>query len=420
MKIELPYGQGSIKFSIPDTKVLGILDNAAPARGNAKKLLLKSLRQKTFPFRKKKAVIVVPDSTRHAYLKEILPILTEKLASPGRSIDIIIATGLHKKHTPEQVLKLLGGSIVKKYKVLHHDPSEAGVADLGTTKYGVPVTLDKALLNYDLIVSVGIVEPHLYAGYSGGAKTIAIGLAGADTINATHSIQFLDDPVTNVGSLKGNKFQETLWHCIEKLPPIFAVNIVSDQDGKALKIFCGPVKEVFEKSAAFAKKVFEVEASGSCDIAICGVGYPKDVNLYQASRAMNYVLSIGKPVVKKGGVVIIAAELKDGIGQSMAEKRFYDELKNMPAPSEFIAHIRKDNCIAGEHRAYMAAKAMVDHKIMFVNLSPKSYMEGLPFKFFNSIENALQAAEEITGSDSKIYIIPHALATIARTKAIFA
>lgn len=420
MKIELPYGVNSIKFSLPAAMVLGVLNNKEHERGNAKKLLLRSLRQKDFPFRKKKAVIVVPDSTRYAHLNEILPVLTEKLTSPGRSIDIIIATGLHKKHTPEQVMKLLGGPIAKRYRILHHDPSEGGVTKFGATKYDVPVTLDKALLNYDLIISVGVVEPHLYAGYSGGAKTIAIGLAGADTINATHSIKFLDDPATNIGSLGGNKFQETLWHILDNLPPVFSVNTVNDQDGKALKIFCGPVKDVFEKSAAFAKEVFEIESADICDIAICGIGYPKDVNLYQASRAINYVLGVDRPVVKKGGVIIIAAELKDGIGESMAENRFYEELKNMTSAAEFINRIKKDNCVAGEHRAYMVARAMADYKIMFVNLSLKSYMEGLPIKFYDNMETAVRSAEEIVGKDPKAYIIPHALATIARSKAIFA
>jgi nickel-dependent lactate racemase len=419
MKINLPYGNGSIGFSLPDKRVLGILQNKELEHKNVRKLLLKSLRQKDVPFRKKKVLVVVPDATRSAHLKEILPILMEKITSPGRSIDIIIATGLHKKHTPDQIQRLLGAPIMKHHKILQHDPSEGSCVNFGKTKYDVPATLDKALLNYDFIISIGVVEPHLYAGYSGGAKTIAIGLAGADTINATHSIKFLDDPATNIGSLKGNIFQQTLWHLLENIPPVFSINTVNDQDGKALKIFCGPVKDVFEKSVDFAAKVFEVEAAQMCDIAICGVGYPKDINLYQASRAINYVLSVDRPVVKKGGLIIVAAELKDGMGKSLTENRFYEELKKMRSAEEFIGHIMKEGCIAGEHRAYVVAKAMVDYKIMFVNSTHMDFMDGLPFKFFKDMESALQAAENIAGIDSKIYVIPHALATIAKARVNF-
>ncbi|MDP3790993.1 MAG: nickel-dependent lactate racemase [Candidatus Omnitrophota bacterium] len=414
MKINLPYGNSSIGLILPDDRVLGVLQNDEFERKNIRKLLIRSLRRSDLPFRKKRVLVVVPDATRSAHLKEMLPILMEKLSTPGRSIDIMIATGLHKRHTPEQLQRLLGAPIVKHHKILHHDPSENSVMDLGRNKYDVPITLDKAILNYDFIISIGVIEPHLYAGYSGGAKTIAIGLAGEATINATHSIKFLDDPATNIGSVKENKFQETLWDALKNIPPIFSINTVNNQDGKALKVFCGPVKDVFEKSIDFARRVFEVSVTKTCDIAICGVGYPKDINLYQASRALNYVLSVDSPVVRKGGVVIVAAQLRDGIGQSPSEKRFYDELKKITSPESFISHIRTEGCIAGEHRAYMVAKAMMNHKVMFVTTLGKDFMEGLPFKFYRSIEQAVKAAEDIIGKNSKIYVIPHALATIAR------
>ena len=414
MNIDLPYGAKSIRFSVSEDRVIGVLQNIYPGRKSVKKLIIKSLRQKNIHFRKKKVLIVVPDSTRSAHLKDILPVLIQSIKTPSHTIDIIIATGIHKKHTPEQVAKLLGPSVSRRYKILHHDPSGAGITSFGNTKYGVPATLDKAVLKYDFIISVGVVEPHLYAGYSGGAKTVAIGLAGEETINATHIIKFLDDPGTNIGSVTGNKFQETLWHIIGNIPPVFSVNTVNDQDGKALKVFCGDVKDVFEKSVDFARKVFGVDVKQQCDIAICGIGYPKDINLYQASRAMNYVLNVDRPVLRKGGVLIIAAELKDGLGDSAAERRFYDELKKMKSAQDFISRIRNEGCIAGEHRAYMVAKALAEYNVIFVTIVKKSFMDGLPFKFYTNIEAALAEAEGIVGKNSKIYVIPRSLATIPR------
>jgi len=414
MNIDLPYGNGAVSFSLPDERVLGILQNRGFDRKNIKKLLLKGLRQKDIPFRKKKILIVVPDATRSAHLKEILPVVIENISLPGRTIDIIVATGLHKKHMPQQLRKLLGGRITKRHKIFQHDPFERSGVDFGRTAHDIPVTLNKAVLKYDFIMSIAVTEPHLYAGYSGGAKTIAIGLAGVATINATHSIKFLDDPGTGIGSLKGNKFQETLWHVLKNAPPVFAINTVNDQDGEALKIFCGPVKDVFEKSTEFAKKVFEVKVEKKCDIAICGIGYPKDINLYQASRALNYVLSVDSPVVRRGGVVIVAAELKDGYGSSSVENRFYDELKSMGSPGDFINRIKIKDCVAGEHRVYMVAKTLADYNIMFVTAVKKDFMQDLPFKFYRSVADALNAAEDIVGKKSKIYVIPRALATIPR------
>ncbi len=415
MIVNIPCGDSALTVLLHGGALIGILDNKKKVCANVKKLLLKSLRQKEIPFSKKKVLIVVPDATRSAHLKEILPILLDKISIPSRTIDIIIATGLHKAPTYGQVESLLGSSVLRRCKVLQHDAFKGSMMNFGQTKYGVPVTLNESLKDYDYIISIGVIEPHLYAGYSGGAKTIAIGLAGHPTINATHSIKFLDNPAVTIGSLEGNIFQETLWHIIENVEPVFSINTVNNSDGKALKIFSGPTSNVFHKGSEFAKNVFEVRVKEKADIVICGIGRPKDVNLYQASRAVNYVLSVDSPVVRKGGVVIVAAELRDGIGNSPAEKRFYEELKNMCSPADFVNRIKINGCIAGEHRAYMVAKALLDYNVIFVTKENKSFMEGLPFRYFHHISDALQFAQTLAGKGAlKIYAIPRALATIAR------
>lgn len=418
MKIQIPYGDRTLKIDLPESRIAGILKNRRFSGKNVKALVTKSLegaKLKDLIAGKKKILIVVPDATRSAHLKEILAVLLNRIAAKSRKIDIIIATGLHKTHTIGELASLLGKSILKRCAVLQHDPSEESVIHLGMTEYAVPITLDKNLFNYDFLISVGVIEPHLYAGYSGGAKTIAIGLAGEETINATHGIRFLDDPAVNIGSLKDNPFQETLKEISERIPPVFSINTVNDPDGKAVKIFSGAVKDVFRAGAEFAQKVFEVRAKKRADIAICGIGYPKDINLYQASRAINYILNVDKPVIRKGGVVIIAAELRDGVGNSPAERRFYNELGNIYSPRDFINRVKRNGCVAGEHRAYMVAKALADYNVIFVTEgSDKDYMSGLPFKHYNDISEALNYSDSITGENSRVYVIPRALATIAK------
>lgn len=414
MTINIPYGHSDLKILLPENRVLGILQNKVSAPNSMNKMLLKALRHEKFPFRKKKALIIVPDTTRSAHLRDILPVLLEKISVPSRSVDIIIATGMHKRHTHEQVEKLLGSAALKQCRVIHHDPYGKSIVNFGKTKYGVPAALNKAVIEHDLLISIGIIEPHLYAGYSGGAKTIAIGLAGEETINATHSIKFLDNPAVGIGSLKENPFQETLWHIVDNIAPVYSINTVNDADGKALKVFAGNVKDVFKKGTDAAKDVFEIKVKTEADIVICGIGYPKDINLYQASRAINYIASVDKPVIRKGGVIIVAAELKDGVGESFAEKRFYDELKGMRSPKDFVSRVSIEGCVAGEHRAYMVAKVLSDYNVIFVGKEHKGFMEGLPFKYFGNMPDAVSFAGNITGKDPKIYIVPRALATIAK------
>lgn len=416
MMVNIPCGNGTLAFPVRESSLLGILENKNRVSANAKKLVLKTLRQRDIPFSKKKVLIVVPDATRSAHLREILPPILENISAPSRTIDIIIATGLHKPHNYERVRDLLGSAVLKSYKVFQHDALKGTMIDFGRTAYGIPVTLDSSLKNYDYVISVGVIEPHLYAGYSGGAKTIAIGLAGEATVNATHSIKFLDNPAVAIGSVEGNPFQETLWHIMENagIKSLFSINVVNNSDGKVLKIFSGPVTNVFSKGIEFAKTVFEIEVKEEADIVICGIGRPKDANLYQASRAINYVLNVDKPVVRKGGVVIVTAELRDGVGDSLAENRFYQELKNMSSPADFVSHVKMNGCIAGEHRAYMVARSLLDYNVIFVTRQHMSLMEGLPFKHFHNSSDALNFAQIIIGKEPKIYVIPRALATIAR------
>jgi len=419
MNINIPYGDGHIKFSIPGERVAGILKNKKFTAKNIKPLIAQSLSDRTLEnmvLGKKKILIVVPDATRSAHLTDILPAILRKIASASaRKIDIIIATGLHKKHAPDELKKLLGASIVRRCEILQHDPSRDSVIDFGMTEYGVPITLDKNLLNYEFVISVGVIEPHLYAGYSGGAKTIAIGLAGEATINATHSVRFLDDPSVNIGNLEGNRFQETLWHIIDKIQLSFSVNIVNSPDGKAIKVFAGATRDVFKNGTMFAKKVFEVKAARQAHIAICGIGCPKDINLYQASRALNYILNVDSPIVQKKGFVIVAADMKDGIGSSFAEKRFYEELKSMRSPKDFVSRVKAKGCVAGEHRAYMVARALMDYNVLFVSAGKRDFLRNLPFKCFSDINDALSYADGIYGKKTKIYFVPRSLATIARS-----
>lgn len=415
MHIQIPYGKGVLKFSLPRKRVLGILKNKKGKLSYSGALSSRSFdKLEKLVNGKDKILIVVPDITRHAHLKTILPRLLKRIDNNSRAITIIVATGLHKKHDAAQLNELVGRKILARCKVISHDQDKDSLTSFGRTKDGIPIVLNKNLKEHDFIVSIGVIEPHLYAGYSGGVKTIAIGLAGADTVNATHSIGFLDNPLTKIGSIVDNPFQNALSEIASKVPIGFSINIVNDSEGKIAAVFSGRVRDVFKNGIRRSRNIFEVNAAHPADIVICGIGYPKDINLYQASRAINYIVNVDKPILKKGGVLIIAAELKEGVGTSVAEHRFYDILKNMRSPEDFMNRIKKSGCIVGEHRAYMVARPLLDYKIIFATRSGKELMRDLPFPCFNDINEALGLADKMLGSESKIYIVPRALSTIAR------
>ncbi len=422
VRVKVAYGSRSMSFPLSASRYLGTLTNKPTAYLGLGALLREAFDNppgrrtlESVLKNKRTALIVVPDNTRHAHLETILPYLLRKMSGRSIAIDIIVATGLHTIHTDLQLKKLLGASIVKKFRVLSHELGDGAIVKMGSTSKGVPITLDGNLFEYDVVLSIGVIEPHLYAGYSGGVKTVAIGLAGEDTINDTHGVRFLDDPKVAIGSTEHNPFQQALREIAGKVPLAFSVNVVNDQEGRAVKAFCGETEAVFKKGVEFARHIYEVTARKPSDIVICGVGYPKDINLYQASRAINYIANVDRPVIRRGGVLIIAAQLKDGTGQSSAEIKFYETLKGMGSPEAFIAGVKRCGCKAGEHRAYMVAGPLRHYDIVFVTgRANGALMKGLPFRHFTGMSDAIDYADSVAGADSKVYAIPHALATVAR------
>lgn len=421
-RVKVAYGNRSMALSLPVLRFMGTLMNKSPARRNLRVLLAEAFDKpidgialESVLKNKRSVLIAVPDNTRHAHLETVLPYLLRKMSDKLLTVDIIVATGLHKIHTGLQLKKLLGSSVVKKHKVLSHELGNGDIIKMGSTINGVPITLDRNLFEYEVVLSIGVIEPHLYAGYSGGVKTVAIGLAGEETINDTHGIRFLDNPKTAIGSTEHNPFQQALKEIARKVPLAFSVNVVNDQEGRAVKVFCGQTESVFDKGVEFARHIFEVTARKPADIVICGVGYPKDVNLYQASRAINYIANVDRPVIRRGGILIVAAELKDGTGQSPAELKFYETLKDMGSPEAFIAGVKRCGCKAGEHRAYMVAGPLRHYDIVFVTgRANDALMKGLPFRHFTTMSDAIGYADSVVGPSAKVYAIPHALATVAR------
>lgn len=424
MKTAIAFGDGRLEFRIPGGRFLGVLKNRPKAGAcDLNKLLVHELDKprnrkllSDIAACRKRALIVAPDNTRSAHLKDILPELLERLDRIRIKADVIIATGLHKKHDSRQLKELLGPGITERCRVFCHDSENLVLWKRGRTVRGVPITHNAILKDYGAVMTLGVIEPHLYAGYSGGAKTIAIGLAGEDTINATHGTRFLDDPGTRLGSVERNPFQDSLWEMVRDVNVVFSVNVVNDNDGNAAGVFCGELKDVFRRGVRLSRELSEVRGRGEADMVICGIGRPKDVNLYQASRAINYVLNVDKPVLRKGGVLIMAAELKDGSGEGLSEKRFYEELRRMGPPASFMKKTRRVGCIAGVHRAYMVAGPMMHYNIFLVTGRGGAFTKGLPFKCFPDIHSAIEEAGNIVGKHPKIYVIPKALATIARLR----
>jgi len=359
-----------------------------------------------------KIIIAVPDFTREAHLKKILPGLLSSLVKKGaryKDMEILIGTGLHRQPTEKEIKCNLGG-IADKVKISSHDYKNVFYA--AESKRNIPVYLDKKLKCADSIITVGVVEPHLYAGYSGGVKVLSIGLAGEKTINATHHPRFLDHPGTRICSVKNNHFQDFIQETASLLPVRYSVNIINNENGKILKIFKGKPRLCFKKAVNYSRKTFEKKMNRYFDVIICGIPSSKSVNIYQASRSFNYVANAGNPVIKDTSLILVNAGLEEGFGKGLGEKRFMKKMLEMKNPDKLISEIKKGGCLAGEHRAYMVAKALKKAKLGFISKNARLYKNrGLPFLFFEGLGEAEKYIRK-NFRKPKIYYLKNAFTTV--------
>jgi len=359
-----------------------------------------------------KVIIAVPDFTRKAHLKKVLPPILNKLNRKGisdKDIEILIGTGLHRKPTSRE-LKNNIGDIALRVKVSSHDYKD--VFYFGRHKSGIPIYLNKKLKTTDCIITIGVVEPHLYAGYSGGVKVVSIGLAGEKTINSTHHPRFLDHPGTRICSLKDNPFQNYIQEASARLPIKYSINIVNNKNGDILRIFDGSPQASFRKAVIYSKKIFEKNIGRPIDVVICGIPPEKGANIYQASRIFNYIADAKNPAIKKGSLILVKANFEEGFGKGIGERRFMKKMLEMKGPEKMISKIKRSGCLAGEHRAYMVAKVLTKARLGFISKKAHLYKnKGFPFLFFKGLGDAKKYVKE-NFKNPKIYYLKNAFTTI--------
>jgi nickel-dependent lactate racemase len=264
----------------------------------------------------------------------------------------------------------------------------------------------------ELLIATGRVEPHQYAGYSGGGKTVAIGCAGEEIIAYTHGPAMLDLAGTRLAKLDGNPFQEAVRTVAKAANLAFVANIVIDDDDKPISIAYGAPAAVQDHLAALASQLYTVAIPGQVDIAIAGVGYPKDANLYQASRAASYLQFAPTPVVRPGGVIIIPAECPEGAGEGAGEQRFRAAMTESSGPDEIIDRARTLGIRPGEQRAYIMARVLQDVTVIVAGAKDHDEVAAVGFVPCDTIESALDHAVSITGTPATALIVPHALLTL--------
>jgi lactate racemase len=360
--------------------------------------------------------IVFTDITRSSPDHLLVPALLEDLEKAGvrdEDITLLCGIGMHRSSTGEEKIIKLGAEVVSRYRVIDNEPQNpSALVDLGVTPGGVPVLLHRAVVETDLLIATGIVEPHQYAGYSGGRKTVAVGAAGEALIAHTHGPAFVDHPGTRLGKIDGNPFHEAVTEAARRANLRFILNVVLDDNKKVLRVTAGDPEAAFKDLVDFAKSVYEVPIDKQYDIAIGGVGFPKDANIYQASRAPSYLYFAPVPVVRPGGYFIIPARCEEGAGAGVGEQRFFKAMRDAPDIQSILEDARRNGYPPGQQRAFVMAKVLEQSKVVIVGSECPDLVADCKMIPAATMEEALQLAASDLGPSCSVLIVPHAMLTL--------
>jgi lactate racemase len=363
------------------------------------------------------AVIAVTDLTRACPDDALVPALLAELNAggiPDAQVTVMVAVGLHRETSAEEKREKLG-ALVDRVRVIDSDGRDpAKWADLGPIPpYAVPGSTQRLVKDADLVVATGIVEPHQYAGWSGGRKTVAIGCCGEPTITATHGMRFLEDPGVRLAKIDGNPFHQTVNEIARRAGLRFCLNVVTDDQGAVVAVEAGAPEDVLRALIAVAERLYTRTIEKQYDIVIAGVGRPKDVNLYQASRAATYLRFAPTPVVREGGAIIIAAQLEEGAGEGAGEQRFLAALERAESPAAVVEEARR-NFAGGEQRAVMVALTLQHCMVVIAASEAPEVVRLAKMRAAVDVEEALDIAYEHIGRPARasVLLVPHALHTL--------
>jgi nickel-dependent lactate racemase len=360
--------------------------------------------------------IVFTDVTRASPDHLLVPALLRELEATGvrdEDVTLLCGIGMHRPSTAGEKVAKLGPDVVARYRVIDNEPQNPeALVDLGVTPGGVPVSVHRAAVEADLLIATGLVEPHQYAGYSGGRKTVAVGAAGEPLIAHTHGPAFIDHPGTRLGRIEGNPFHEAVTEAARRAGLRFILNVVLDDEKRVVCVKAGEPVGTHAQLVAFGRAIYEVDIPHQYDVAIGGVGYPKDANLYQASRAASYLFFAPTPVVKPGGFLVVPARCEEGAGDGVGEQRFFTAMRDAPGVQSILDDARRNGYPPGQQRAFVMAKVLEQARVVIVGSERPDVVAACKMTPAATVEEALALAARELGEDLEVLIVPHALLTL--------
>ena len=405
MGTRLPLGDGTIDVELPDCAVTV----ADPPGGEAVEVRSAAADAIADPVGPRLTDLVSPDDTVAIVVTDVtratpddvlVDVLLSELQRVGvyrEQVTVVVGLGLHRPMTDAELETMLGEHADL---AVNHDPADT--VEVGTVD-GTPVELNERVAMADRVLSTGMVEPHQYAGFSGGGKTVAIGAGGEPFIRHTHGPEMLARDGVRLGRVADNPFRTAVDEAGEACGLEFCLNVTRGPAG-ILDVAAGEPSMVVRELADSTREARSVDAEGRFDAVLAGVGAPKDANLYQASRAATYVVLGARNPLGAGGRVIVPAALPEGAGEGTGERRFYERLSDA-SDAESLYEEMRAGYEPGAQRAFVVSQVLREHDVYVTNSRAPDVVEEC---LMRAEESAAAAVEP--GSD--VLVVPDALNTL--------
>ncbi|MCY6483194.1 nickel-dependent lactate racemase [Clostridium aestuarii] len=423
LNYNLPYGHKQIKVNIPKNRIAGELVSKAhtfkPKETEVEiveKALANPIGSKLLSelaVGRENVVIISSDHTRPVPSHVTMPILLKEIrkGNPNAKISILVATGMHRHTTKQELIDKYGKKIVDNENFIIHDSQDdSQLVKVGILPSGGELVINKYAVDADLLIAEGFIEPHFFAGFSGGRKSVLPGIASKATILANHCSEFIGSNHARTGKLEGNPLHRDMLYASEKVNLAFILNVVIDCDKKVIAAFSGEREQAHYEGCEFVKELSGIHAV-KADIAITtNGGYPLDQNMYQSVKGM----TAAEATLGEKGVIIMVSECSDGHGG----EEFYRTFKNAESVKEIMNKIvarDRHETIPDQWESQVLSRILLKYPVIMVTSASRKIVEDMHMRWASSVESALQMADELLGrKDGKIAVIPDGVSIVVR------
>jgi len=418
--ISVPYGKNHLVFDHPCQAVLTSrvdqlksekagIDLVREAMANP----IGSAKLSELAVGKKTCTVIISDHTRPVPSRDILPPMLEALRQGNPQIDItlLVATGFHRPTTLDELTAKLGEEIAAREKIVVHDAFDPDSnVEIGVLPSGAPLVIDRAAVETDLLVSEGFIEPHFFAGFSGGRKSVLPGVCDRVTVLGNHCGEFIASPCARTGILEGNPLHRDMVAAAQLAKLAFIVNVVIDDDKKTVAAFAGDFRQAHEAGVAFLRPYCEVQAVPGDIVITSNGGAPLDQNIYQSVKG----LTAAEASAKEGAVLIMCAYLADGTGG----EGFYQSLKTCESPAAHYAQCvatPQHKTIPDQWESQILARILMKHKVIFVSRpGMEQTLQEMKLHYAPDLPTAIAMAKADKGEQAEITVIPNGISVMVK------